>query len=97
MRHSLVQTRLILAGNRECNVVPAIAPIIGETRFYPLRSFCQERKGDVWSLTYKVPCIVSPLVSFLNEKVASHTYTHESAAFQLVISGFILFYRKVEV
>ncbi len=70
-------------------MLPALAPIIGNTIFYSFRAFGSRDKNAVFSPADEVPTAVPPLVGFLDKKVGGEAELHKGVWRTVLIFQFI--------
>lgn len=86
-RDALVSSALILTGNIEHHILPAIAPVYRQMVRDALRAFRQQKELHIRALTDDVPGFIPPGVGFLQKEIRGHAYPDHLAALDLVFSA----------
>jgi hypothetical protein len=84
--YTFIGTTLIFTSHIKEDIVPTIAPIIGQTFAHAMRTLGEQKEFHIAANFHHLPSLSTPLIGFLNKKIGRHAHTYQFTAFDLVIS-----------
>ena len=85
--NSFICSALVLTSDVKHDIFPAVIPIAWQVVSYPFGTFCQQKELHVGALVYDFPCLITPLVGFLQKEIRRHADPQHLSAFHLVLTA----------